>query len=480
VSTKTVPTADAGPLSRLPHQEAEATFICIAASADEGDRQGEVALVAEHDRPQVLGREDDPDDRDRLRFFRHRPGTITPTSPLTAAGISRLQLVFRRQGSGQLTVHNAGQCPLMVNGESCDNAPIYPGDLLYLRRQLLLLCVQRPAALPPLRHFERAWMGVFGQADRLGLVGESFAAWRMRDALAFIAKTELHALILGASGTGKELAARGIHLLSRRASGPFVARNAATLPPGLIASELFGNLRNYPNPGMPERPGLVGEADGGTLFLDEIGELPTEQQAALLRVLDNGEYQRLGEARTRRSTFRLLGATNRAQSSLKHDLAARLTARLEMASLAERREDIPLLLSHLLRRAAESNPATAGRFVSPSGNGPSSVRIEAALVEYALRADWPTNTRDLDALLWKAIAESTDDALALPMSLRVAAPVARPAEVKAPAIEPDADAIRDALGKNEGNVARAAAALGLSRYALYRLMKKHGIASSEP
>ncbi len=136
--------------------------------------------------------------------------------------------------------------------------------------------------------------------------------WQMRERIAFAANAGKHVLLHGESGTGKELAARALHALSSRAGKPFVSRNAATLPSGLIDAELFGSARNYPNAGMPERAGLVGQADGGTLFLDEIAEIPAEQQAHLLRVLDaDGEYQRLGEATTRRSDLVLVGATNR-------------------------------------------------------------------------------------------------------------------------------------------------------------------------
>src|SRR6185369_7117992 len=123
-----------------------------------------------------------------------------------------------------------------------------------------------------------------------------------------------------------------------------------------VDAELFGNVKNYPNPGTPEREGLIGEADGSTLFLDEIGELPVHMQAHLLRVLDRGgEYQRLGDSRAQRADLRVVAATNRPLDALKHDFLARLTLRLEIPSLDERRDDIPLLARHLLRRAAETS-----------------------------------------------------------------------------------------------------------------------------
>ena len=135
-----------------------------------------------------------------------------------------------------------------------------------------------------------------------------------------------------------------------------MSRNgSATLPAGLIDAELFGNVANYPNAGMAERPGLIGEADGSTLFLDEIGELPDALQTHLLRVLDDGgEYQRLGDARRRHADLRLIAATNRPVRQLKHDLAARLRLRVHLPGLNERPEDVPLLARFLLQRAAAS------------------------------------------------------------------------------------------------------------------------------
>src|SRR5262249_52388775 len=157
----------------------------------------------------------------------------------------------------------------------------------------------------------------------------SYDAWELRREIALLGSSEEHVLILGESGSGKELVARALHASSRRSTKPLIARNAATFPAGLVDAELFGTAANYPNTGSPERPGLFGQARGSTLFLDEIGELPQDLQAHLLRVLDGaGEYQRLGESRSRTADVRLIGATNRSIDALKIDFAARFKLRL--------------------------------------------------------------------------------------------------------------------------------------------------------
>ena len=162
-----------------------------------------------------------------------------------------------------------------------------------------------------------------------------------------------HVLVLGESGTGKELVAQAIHALGPRSGRRLVARSAATVPATLIDAELFGNAPSYPNAGMAERPGLVGEADGSTLFLDEIGELPVELQTHLLRLLDGGDYQRLGDARRRTADLRVVGATNRPTGQLKADLAARFPLRVHAPGLHERRDDVMLVARHVLRELVE-------------------------------------------------------------------------------------------------------------------------------
>ena len=448
---------------------AESMALVIAWCADEPERIGEVALFAERGALQVLGR-GDGDGELRVRFSRQRPSRLTPTEPLSGLPLSRRQLTVKPNG-GKLEIENVGRCALLVNGVPMDKASVVPGDTVLLRGQLLLYCVRRVPSIPKVVYFTEKSHGTFGEPDGVGILGEAPGVWQMRERIAFAANTGKHVLFYGASGTGKELAARAVHELSPRAGKPFVSRNAATLPAGLIDAELFGNAKNYPNPGMAERGGLIGQADTGTLFLDEIAEIPLEQQAHLLRVLDaDGEYQRLGEATTRRSNFVLVAATNRDMSALKHDFAARFTLRTELPPLDARREDIPLLVRHLLLLAAKKSPQIGERFLREGRGGRLDPRVDPALIQELLSRDYETHIRELDALLWRAMAGSSGDTVLLTDELRVE---------RNRSAGPDAEQIRAAI-KNAGSVQNAARALGLkSRYALYRMMKKHGIEADE-
>ncbi len=299
----------------------------------------------------------------------------------------------------------------------------------------------------------------FGQADGSGMVGESAAAWRLREDLAFVGPRHGYALLLGPSGAGKELAARAVHA----GRGPWLARNAVTIPESLADAELFGNVKDYPNPGMPDRRGLVGEADGGALMLDEVGDLPEPVQARLLRLLDDGEYQRLGEARPRRSSVRLIGATHRAPESLKHDLLARFRHQVHVPGLGARREDVPLLARHLLRQARREDALVDRFFV---GDEP---RLAQGFVEALLLRDWHTHARELDRLLWDAIRHSRGEVLdgILPAAVP---PAARDGAV------PDAKAVAPALAACGGNGSQAWQQLGLrNRDQLRRLVRKYGL-----
>jgi DNA-binding NtrC family response regulator len=423
----------------------------------------------------VLGRGAAEDDEPRLRFFRPRRGALEPTQPLSSPTLSRRQLrvVTRRDA---LDVEQLGTGILRINGTRVTSGTVAPGDVVSLRRSVVLYCVRREPRPRPARALPFA-VGAFGEPDACGILGESVAVVRLREQIAFAIAAEAHVLVTGESGTGKELAASALHRASPRAAGPFISRNAAALPHALIDAELFGNLPNYPQAGMPERKGLIGAADGGTLFLDEIGELPAELQAHLLRVLDaRGEYHRLGEAAPRRSDFRLVAATNRERSALKHDLASRLAVDVRAPSLAERREDIPLLARHLVLRLAEKSPAAAGRFVATTAEG-RTASLSAALVEHLLRRSYPGNVRELEAVLLRAMSESLGDELEVPPDESPAPASHEPAPQTSPQKdrEPSVDALRAALEVAGGSVTEAARSLGLSRYALYRLLRKHGI-----
>jgi DNA-binding NtrC family response regulator len=196
----------------------------------------------------------------------------------------------------------------------------------------------------------------------------------------------------------------------------------------------------------------------------------------LLRVLDDGgEYHRLGASTASRSRFRLLGATNRDRAALKHDLAARLVLCLDVPGIDQRRDDIPLLARHLLRRAAVRSPEATVRF--RDGAGPD-LRIRPSLIQHLLEVPYATNVREMDSLLWQAMAASTGDAITWRTDPRAGdSDDSRPAEPPlATEPEPSPAQLRASLAEHRGNVVRTAQALGLtSRYVLYRLMRKHGI-----
>jgi transcriptional regulator with AAA-type ATPase domain len=408
-------------------------------------------------------------------FLFQRPGIDAPAPPLTNPQVSRRHLALSALSGGRLSVENHGRLPLRLMGERVTQGIVSPGDLVEIEDQMLFLCARRPGPLPVALE-PAATAFPFGRPDASGLVGESPALWGLRGVLAFVAPRPGHVLVIGPSGAGKELVAGALHRLSGRSSRPFLARNAATIPGTLIDAELFGHARNYPNAGMAERPGLVGEADGGTLFLDEIGELPEALQAHLLRLMDAGEYQRLGEARPRRADLRVIAATHRPREALKPDVLARFRHVVEVPPLRERRDDLPLLVRHLLLKAARDDARLAGRFLAETADGPEP-RVSAALIEAVLRHPLPLQVRELDALLWRALARSGGAVVDLPPDEPVPVePDARSAVAFTDPQTLSAEALRAALIEHAGVQERVWRALGLqSRYVLRRLLTKHGI-----
>jgi DNA-binding NtrC family response regulator len=228
------------------------------------------------------------------------------------------------------------------------------------------------------------------------IVGRSPSLARLLDQLALVAATESTVLILGETGTGKELVARAIHDRSPRRERPLVKVNCAALPRELVESELFGHEKGAFTGATQQRRGRFELADGGTLFLDEVGELPLEAQAKLLRVLQEQEFERVGGTRTLRADVRLIAATNRdlgsraAAGEFRPDLFYRLNVfPVTVPALRERREDIPLLVGHFLAKAA--------RKLGKPFEG-----VASAFLERATSYDWPGNVRELENVVERA------------------------------------------------------------------------------
>lgn len=447
-------------------------------SADEPHRIGETAFVDAAAGELILGRGDATvaDPRERLHFVHHRPAGTQWTSALAGRGLSRQQCIVQATATG-IFVKNVGRARLFVDGRAHQAGIVALGQVIHVENQLSLYCSLKESS-PRSRYFDDQLAAGFGVADELGIVGEHRVIWELRDRIAFAAASANHVLLLGESGTGKELVARAIHRLSERRDKPMISRNAATLVAEHIDAELFGNAADFPRPGVPERPGVIGAVNGSTLFLDEIAELRPELQAHLLRVLDHGgEYQRLGDSQVRQSDFRLVMATNRDPTELRSDILGRLTLQIQLPSLDDHREDIPLLVRHLLQRAAESVPGLRTRFFDES-EGSSEPRIHPDLMETLIRHQYPLNVRELERLLWKAVSESAKNFVALTRSIRQefrpCSPLKTP--TTGPGHEPGVQDILLVLQQQQGSVAKAADALGMkSRYALYRLMRRYGI-----
>jgi formate hydrogenlyase transcriptional activator len=240
-----------------------------------------------------------------------------------------------------------------------------------------------------------------------GMVGRSPALQQVLHRAGQVAPTDATVLILGETGTGKELLARGIHRRSRRQARPLVTVNCAALPGTLIESELFGHEKGAFTGAISRQLGRFELADGGTLVLDEIGELPLELQAKLLRVLEEGAFERLGTSATRTVNVRVLAVTNRdlaqavAEGCFRADLYYRLNVfPLRMPPLRERRQDIPLLVWSYIRRSQWRLGKRIERVPQ---------RVMAALTAYA----WPGNVRQLHNVLEHALIVSPGATLVL-------------------------------------------------------------------
>lgn len=328
---------------------------------------------------------------------------------------------------------------------------------------------------------------------RTGIIGHSTALQQVLHEVDVVAQSDLPVLLMGETGTGKELFAQRVHERSARAKGPMVHVNCAALPESLAESELFGHVRGAFSGATTDRAGRFEAARGGTIFLDEVGELPLSIQAKLLRTLQNGEVQRLGADKPVKVDVRAVAATNRvlkdavSQGVFRADLYHRLSVYpIHVPPLRERGDDVLLLAGHFL----EVNRARLGM---------RSLRLDAAAEAALLRYSWPGNVRELEHVMGRAalkllsrgvnrrdIVTLTEDLLDLeagPLTSLRPAPVL-PAEeaadhihrgLRAQVAQLEQQLVQQALQASKGNWAEAARRLGIDASNLHKLARRLGV-----
>src|SRR6266568_374050 len=344
----------------------------------------------------------------------------------------------------------------------------------------LLVAVRNALALRSLAEENAALRleaGAAGAEGAAGMFGGGAAMRHLLDVIRRAAPSEGRVLVTGENGTGKELVARAIHEGSRRKGGPFVKMNCAAVPAELIESELFGHERGAFTGAVAARRGRFEQADGGTLFLDEVGDMPGSMQAKVLRVLQEGELERVGGTQTLTCDVRVVAATNKDLAAevkagrFREDLFYRLAVvPIHVPPLRERREDVPELAERFLVEACERN-----------GRRPMRLSREALL---ALQAhEWPGNVRELRNLVERLAILSdgpeigaTEVAAVLPGARRPRADRFRSgASFHELVEEAEREIVLGALDASGDNVAETARALGLERSHLYKKMRALGI-----
>ncbi len=305
------------------------------------------------------------------------------------------------------------------------------------------------------------------------IVGRSSALRRVLEMVQTVAPSDSTVLLLGETGTGKELIARAIHNCSRRKERAFVKLNCAAIPSGLLESELFGHERGAFTGAITQKTGRVEVADQGSLFLDEIGDIPLELQPKLLRVLQEREFERLGSTRTKKVDVRIVAATHRdlegmiLKGEFRSDLYYRLNVfPIYIPPLRERLEDIPLLVEHFVQEAARKLNKTIDAVPSDT---------MAALTDY----QWPGNIRELENVIERAVILSRGSILRVPhRDLQSRVTAGHSSEKLETLADVEREHIRAVLKQTRwvlSGPSGAAARLGMNRSTLYFRMKKLGI-----
>ncbi|MEP7270253.1 MAG: sigma-54 dependent transcriptional regulator [Acidobacteriota bacterium] len=301
------------------------------------------------------------------------------------------------------------------------------------------------------------------------LIADSPAMQPVLQVISRVGPSDANVLITGENGTGKGVVARVLHAVSERSAKPLVTVNVGGLSEGVFESELFGHIKGAFTDAKTDRVGRFELADGGTLFLDEIANVPMPQQAKLLRVLETGEFERVGSSKTRKVSVRILSATNSdlnaevSAGRFRQDLLFRLnTVEIRLPPVRDRREDIPLLAVHVLRQhAARYRKLLTG--------------FDHAAMQALIAHPWPGNVRELDHAVERSVlmAQGT---LVKASDLGLQSGLESSPRLEDMSLEEvECYLIRRTLARFDGSVSKAAEALGLSRSALYRRLEKFGL-----
>ncbi|HZY31277.1 MAG TPA: sigma-54 dependent transcriptional regulator [Candidatus Methylomirabilis sp.] len=346
----------------------------------------------------------------------------------------------------------------------------------------LKVCVERAMGQRRLREENRQLLEQLTETHRFdNIIGRSLPMLQVFETIKKVAKSEANILIIGETGTGKELIARSLHANSRRAAGPFIPVDCVSLPENLLESELFGHEKGAFTGAQATRPGLFEFASGGTIILDEVGDISLNLQAKLLRVLQERQVRRVGSNRIIEVDVRVISATNHdlaqavATGGFREDLYYRLNViSLPLPPLRDRTGDIQLIAQHYLTKYAAS-----------SGKEVTGITSEAMRLLEA--HNWPGNVRELQNVMERAVVLAEHELVRpqeLPEQIRVKVeavstlspnelPLKRAKEVWAGSFE--RDYLIQLLKRHDGNISQAAKAACVDRKTVHRLMKKYGL-----
>jgi transcriptional regulator with PAS, ATPase and Fis domain len=359
---------------------------------------------------------------------------------------------------GKQTHRNKANIQLLVDHKLCDlQLLVSAAPLDHDGKRFAIIILEDITELNNLR------MRLGTEQGFAGIIGQNSMMRELFQTIRDVTDINIPVLIHGESGTGKELVAAAIHNEGPRASKPFVPVNCAALPEGILESELFGHVKGAFTGAMRDKRGRFELADGGTLFLDEIGDMPKILQAKLLRVLQEGRFERVGDEKTLSVDVRIISATNRdlkrevEKNNFREDLFYRLNVvPVNLPPLRKKKDDIPLLAEHFLRKAIEDYPESEGL----------SKEALAVIIDYP----WPGNVRELQSALRFALIKSKGGLIRpehLPAELT---DWEKAQSTRGPSRKLATESVRDALARSGGNKAKAARLLGVGRATLYRFI----------